>query len=295
MPEDTQVAQNEDVGSSPQPMTAGDGDLISTVEFAVQPQDDTEKTSSEETQNTEKSDAGDKGKGDESNDEGSDRFDKHPRFQQLISGNKELRSLVAQQSEQITTLLADNKSAGPVDKKDSEPDFKDLGVLSNEELAEMMDDNPKDFLQNFAKQVRSEVMSEVTDTLNEAETDSNRDKMEKTFIAYSDKHPDFDDMWDSGVLQRYIEEHPGNNAMSAHMALTLDDTVKAAVDAAIKGNQEEVRKNAKAKRNAQVLGDGPAAGGRTVGQVSVELQDTKKYGGLASVLTARSLAREAAP
>jgi len=172
-------------------------------------------------------------------------------------------------------------------------------MKSNEELTEMFEEDPRTFLQDFAKQihaeVRSEVLSEVQGEIAASREAEERKSIEATFNNYAQDNPTFDDMWDSGKIQNFMDKNPGHNAISAHMALTKETDTQAAIDEAVakalKDAETKSDKSQKAKKNAQVLGSGPASSGHAVGQIPVELKDTKKYGGLATVLASRSLAR----
>ena len=297
MPEEEGTLTESGNTSQPEPFQSGD--LISTVDMAMPIP---KETPSEETQKTEETDESDKGaedakteetKADEKEEVKSEdlRFDKHPRFQELITSNRAFKAQLAQQAEQIEALKA-------IPEK-KEPEYNDLGMKSNEELTEMFEENPRTFLQDFAKQihaeVRSEVLSEVQGEIAASREAEERKSIEATFNNYAQDNPTFDDMWDSGKIQNFMDKNPGHNAISAHMALTKETDTQAAIDEAVakalKDAETKSDKSQKAKKNAQVLGSGPASSGHAVGQIPVELKDTKKYGGLATVLASRSLAR----
>ena len=305
MPEEQGTLTESGDTSQPEPFQSGD--LISTVDMAIPIP---KETPSEETQKTEETDESDKGAEDAKTEETKaeeqkaadlkaaedakaeeSRFDKHPRFQELITSNRAFKAQLAQQAEQIEALKA------TPEKK--EPEYNDLGMKSNEELTEMFEENPRTFLQDFAKQihaeVRSEVLSEVQGEIAASREAEERKSIEATFNNYAQDNPTFDDMWDSGKIQNFMDKNPGHNAISAHMALTKETDTQAAIDEAVakalKDAETKSDKSQKAKKNAQVLGSGPASSGHAVGQIPVELKDTKKYGGLATVLASRSLAR----
>ena len=299
---------NDDIGDPSQPEPAQSGDLISTMDMAIPVQDE---KPSEETKKTKETDGGDKGGEDKKIEEelkveeqkaddlkaaetakaDDVRFDKHPRFQELISGNRAMKAQIAQQAEQIEALQE-------IPEK-KETAYKDMGAMPKEELTEMIEEDPQGFARNLALQIRSEVreevLSEVQDEIAANKETADRKSIEKTYTKYSQDHSDFDKMWDSGKLQSYMDENPGHNAISAHMALTKEVDAQSKIDEAVakavKETESKSTKSLKAKKNAQVLGGGPSSTGRAVDQMPVELKDTKKYGGLATVLAARSLAR----
>ena len=300
---------NETQGESSPPAPVQSGDLVSTIDVKI-PSDvktsSKEEPSSEETQKTEGPEGSDKGEGkDETKDvdakeadtKADDRFDKHPRFQELISDRREMKNTIAQLTEEIANL----KQSREEPARPTYDNFGDsLVEVLGEDLFDKFEDDPKSFMTKFAsqldarlsEQVGERVMSQVQDILEAKEMEAQEKQIEHTFNSYAQTHPDFDEMWDSGDLKRFMDENPGHNAISAHAILTEDKKLEAERQKAAKEAEKQVLTRQKAKKNAAVLGSGPSAGGRTVGQVPAELKDTKKYGGLASVLASRSLARE---
>ena len=264
-------------------------DLISTVDFPLP----TKEIPPEEAQKTEGTDkTEDKGTDVKAEKEPEkkvpeDRFDKHPRFQELITGRKEDRDKIAVLTQQIEALQKP--------QKEEKPAYKDMGAMTKEELLEWQEENPQEYARNLAQQVRAEtrqdILAEVTSMLEAQREQAERQAIEKTYTTYAKENPDFDDMWDSGELKSFMDDNPGHTAISAHQMKTMDRRIQEAVEKATKDAGKKVAGNLKAKQQARVLGSGPSAGGKTVGQIPVELQDTKKYGGLATVLTARSMAR----
>ena len=202
-----------------------------------------------------------------------DRFDKHPRFQELIQSQKmnkqEIADLKAQLSEQ----------AAPED-----PKYKDIAGMEDDELQDWMVENPKEYQSNLAAQIREQVAQGIKEELTR---DTEQERVYKTFDTYAADHKTFDSMWDSGELQDFISKNPGHNAISAHMAMTQENRINEAVEAARKETEATVIKNFQAKQGAKVLGSGPASTGTTQGQIAPELKDPKKYGGVNTVLAAR--------
>jgi len=303
---DEQGTLTESTGDSSQPVAVQSGDLISTVDMKMPP----EEKSSEETQKTEATDGSDKGQEDktkaddeskakdkaEAEADEDTRFDKLPRFQELITGNQTLKAQIAQQQEMIEAL---QKATTEQKSEKQAPAYKDMGAMTVEELQEWHEDNPKEYAANLLMQARAEVredvLSEVTQLLNAQKEEAQNKAIEGTYNEYASKHPDFDLMWDAGKIQAYIDEHPGHNAISAHMALTKESEMEAAIAEAVKKALKEAgteaSKNKEAKKNARVLDSGPSSTGHVVGQIPAELKDTKKFGGLTAVLAERSLRR----
>ena len=215
-----------------------------------------------------------------------DRFDKHPRFQELIKFKKE-------SSEELKALKA--QLAERAEPK--EPEFKDVMGMTEDEIQEWMDTDPKAYQANLIKQIRADVANELRSEQNQS---TEEQRVLKTFDSYAAENKTFDPMWDSGEIQAFMNANPGHNAISAHMAMTMADKetevearIKEAVEKAQKETEEKVIKQFKAKKGAQVLGSGPASTG-TVHDVAPELKDPKKYGGINTVLAARLAERRRA-
>jgi len=288
-------------GDTSQPEPFQSGDLSSTVDKAIPPVP--EEKPSEETQKTEETDESDKEQGkeaagtkkaatEEAKKETDDtRFDKHPRFQELITGNRAMKTQVAQLTEQLKALQKP--------QKEEKPAYKDLGGMTKEEILEWQEDDPQAYARNLASQIEFEVRDRVLSEVQEArmaEQEANeRKSVETTYIKYAKANPDFDTLWDSGQIEEYMSENPGHNAISAHMAMTKETAQQAAIDEAVAKALKEANTKAdtsrKAKKGAQVLDSGPSSTGHAVNQIPAELTDTKKFGGLAAVLAQRSLAR----
>ena len=234
--------------------------------------------------------------GDKTGTKGQDgRFDQHPDWIRM----KEERDAAVLESakykgmvEGISQVKGLEKVAGdaPVDElpKPLIP-YKDITKMSKEELLEWMEDDPQGYEANRFAQFMHE--RDIIDYQRNREMQKNT-SVKGTFDQYEKDNPDFKQMWDSGEIKKYMADHPGHNAISAHMMLTkeaarksLDEKIKEAVDKAIKETTEKVTADFRAKRNAQTIGDGP--GGVKMGGANEDLKDTKTQGGLVSALAVR--------
>jgi hypothetical protein len=282
--EQNQTLNEEVVAPSP---TTNPDDLIATVDESI-------PVSSEETQKTdeeikveetkaaevEKKEAEEKAATQAQEDES--RFDKHPRFQELIHSKNDLKEEVKTLRTQVSEGLK---------KEPKDPGYKDVSKMTATEMREWMEEDPIAYTANIAKQIRAEVTKDVEGQFSQR---SHEDKMLKTFDDYAAKNETFDQMWDSGEIQRFIDKNPGHNAISAHMALMSDGNakgveiqIKDATEKAIKETEERMIKNFKAKKGAQVLSSGPTTTGTVQGKIAPELKDPKKFGGINTVLAAR--------
>ena len=260
MPDQDQTITED---AAPSPVSNNDG-LIDTMDEPIVP-------SLEEAQKTDETVVEEPVK--EAAPEKEDRFDKHPRFQELIKSKNELKK----EMEALKAQVAEKSTP-------KEPEYKDIKNMEEIEIQEWMDENPKAYQENLIKQIRADVAREIKAELNQSSQES---RTMKTFEDYAAKNESFDPMWESGEIQAFMNQNPGHNAMSAHAALTMESKIQEAVEKAQKETEERIIKNFKAKKGAQVLGGGPAATGTVQGKIAPELKDPKKYGGINTVLAAR--------
>ena len=269
-------------------------DTINTVDdHPVKDVDTDTAAAAKAAADTNKDDAGKTGAGASTDDdkggkdgaEDDDRFDKHPRFQELINTVNELKGRNSVLEGILTALQNGNQVQSPHPDGGSTPSYKDVSQMSKDELLEWFEENPADFLNNFANQVIHEnTTKEQQQTFNQ--------RVSQTFSDYAKGNADFDAMWKSGKIEEYMNAHPGHNAISAHMALTQEQRLKDAVDKAVKETEQRVVKNFQAKRDAGTMGDAGGGGNRTPDKDS-ELKDTKSTGGLIASLARRHATRRA--
>lgn len=154
----------------------------------------------------------------------------------------------------------------------------DLSGLEHEDLVTMMADDPAGFIGKLTAEIEKSVTDKVArDNANSA-YDS---KVESTINAYADANKDFEEMWDNGDIKAYMEDNPGHNALSAHMAMTME----AKLAEATKKGEETAVNNFRTKSNNQVLNGGP---GIPPEQRDAALKDPSKFGGAAAVLAMRA-------
>ena len=224
-----------------------------------------------------------------------DRFDQHPRFIELNNTVKKERAGRVAAEAKLSLLekspIGDNGLGLPTDMV--LPDgIKDLTKMSADELREFQEDHPEDYRDSLLAIATQSIKSNLT---NENTRNATISAIQNTFDEYAKQNPDFDDLWEKGEIPKYMKDHPGHNAISAHMALTSEKSVQAKIDAAVakavKDTEERVTKNFQAKRDATVI---TASGTRTVNdKVDTELKDTQQSGGRESVLAKRLAERRA--
>ena len=262
--------------------------------------DVTELNPSKETLKQEDEDAG-KGKDkttpepkkDATSEGDETRFDKHPRWQEMLREREEAKKAVEQERIARAKLegeLEALKRQTQVEKPPVKADYKDITALTAEEIAEWQATDPKGFAANMYAQVKSEALMKMQEDFRaEREQEKQRISIEKTYKEFEDKHKDFKPMWDSGEIVRFIEANPGHNPISAYHAMTYEARMQKAIEEArakaIKETEEKVNKNWMAKRQARVLGTGPSGPGADT--EDKELKDVKSQGGLYNVLAKR--------
>jgi hypothetical protein len=235
---------------------------------------------------------------------GDSRFDKHPRFIELndrMKAAEERSQRLEQQNskllEQMTQLQASTTSKGSKPEKDELP-YKDTSKMSDDELLDWQSDDPKGYHTNLQKMVEYQIQKGIEDGLKKTTEQSKKEefetKVEKTFSSYAKENPDFDSMWDKGEIQAYMEEHPGHNAISAHMALTAENRMQAKIDEAVAKALEEADTARRSTRKAgAIIPAGPGTTPSAPAKRDAELANPKQFGGATSVLAARLERRRA--
>jgi hypothetical protein len=231
----------------------------------------------------------------------AERFDKHPRFQELISKTKTLEESLQTEREARIRAEAERdvvqRTSTKVEKKPEELPFKDTSQMTGEEIAEWLATDPKGYNANLraeAKYIAQQELKRELEIRDQALTKTQRDnKIKADYEQYEKDHPDFVEMWNSGKILAYVEAHPGYSPIAAHMALTREAREKEIRESALKESaqklkdaEEKAKKDAEAKRKASsVLGGGPAS--RPGDTVDAELQNSKERGGTVTVLLNR--------
>ena len=295
-----QTTLNEGVESStPQPTPQSQGELVSTVDLMPTQPADTDpeganNTGADAVENAAESVKADAGKPDEGL---ITRFDKHPRFVELNTRVKTAEESNRQLLDRIAKLEA-QRSSGPDAGDNGTPlPFKDIAQMTDDELLDWQSSDPKGYYENLAKYnahvTRTEFQQILAERDEQARQQAFESQIDRTYSAYANDNPDFDQMWDSGEITAYIDTHPGHNPISAHMALTAEARMQAKVDEAVKAALDKADADQRSKRATRsIMGAGPSR--QPTPPSDAELKDPKKYGGDTQVLTERLLARRRA-
>jgi hypothetical protein len=290
--------QSADTGASSTPM-ASEGDLVPTVEIGIETipegdpssDPDAKGEGSQEGAPEAKTGGEDEGDGKPKEGEGAvddldTRFDKHPRFVEL---NEKVKALGTQNAD-LQRQLQEQQKQPPGGEGSEKLPFKDISEMEDEAVLEWQQDDPKGYYANVLAQAKHEVGNDLAGRMDERNYET---QIEHTFTEFAKQNPDFDEMWDRGELQRFMNTHPGHNAISAYRELTFDQRLDEGKKEAVAEAEKKFNEGLKTKRESQTLSSGPAAsgGGTVAGKTPPELQDTKKFGGLTTVLAKRSADR----
>ncbi len=282
-------------GVSSAPKAAGG--LKSTVEFAVPPTDkslkpeDPSKADGKDTEKLKDKDAEGKEKGQKKSESVP-----YERFQEVLDrANKS-----AEEIDQLKSAIEELKGGKAADKSDNDgykPEFKDMSQMKNEELTDWIEDDPLGFIKNLASQIRYETWQDVLafheHTSKASQQEKAKSSTQKAMEDFAKKNPDFVDLKKSGKIKEFLKDNPWHNEISAYYELTNETRVKTAEEKAKEAARKEAEERAKAKQHARVLGAGPSAS-LPSGGLPPELTDTKKRGGLTSVLANRLALRRRA-
>lgn len=215
----------------------------------------------------------------EPEDDKLDRFDKHPRFQELIKQNKEFKAQLAELTEK---LKAPPAPATP--PKDFESDLKAL-----DKQLEDGDIGLAEYQQKSREIAKEQSKWEMEQREGETQRKAEAAKLQAKFL---EEFP-----FVASLTAERTDEiaalkaaNPLHDDVSAAMALHIkglqegqDAAVKAAVDKAVKETEDKLRKEFEAKRTTKSLGAGPA----TPPAADDPLKDTKAQGGLRIALASK--------
>lgn len=280
--EETINTLKDDFGSSPEPVAeeqeaveqAADNTLDADTPAGAK---NTDKAAEEKT--VQQDDDAAKAKADE---EFQTRFDKHPRFQQLIKERDELKGQVSSISEKLETLMRQK----PEPAQGADFDAR-IAALKRER-----DDGNIDLDEYEAKrdQIREEqIQAKVDQQLSGARQ---HEELQKSKAQLLSENPFIETILnENGAdLKRIMDGNHLHDELSAALMLHIDSLEKGkqaeiddAVAKAVKEAEEKFIKNSEAKRTARALGSGPKA----TPDEHAELKNTKERGGVTNVLAER--------
>ena len=249
-------------------------------------EDDAKDDNADDKETLAGSDDGEKSDNSEKKSNSQD-FHEHPRFKEIIKSNQELKERLIRAE---ALLEAGGKGSSKTDS--GEPDqnlpFRDISKMSPEELQDWNEDNPKEFYENLISQVTFNVANSMSAKTQEETREA---KLASTFENYAKENEDFNEMWESGAIPKFMEENPGHNAISAHMQMTADARTQAKIDEAVKAAETKIINDLKAKGKTRSLPSGPSGSRQSNAKIPQELANPSKFGGIENVLVQRHLKR----
>jgi len=257
--------------------------LISTVETPVQSGADTTVADAADAKQAQPGDDLKGQKEDKPEVTADDKlpFHQHPRFKELTSQNAAMRQELAQLRELVQRQT----------QQEPQLDFVPLQNLDDEKLAEWETNDKRGLYANLLRQARYELLGEIQSL--DSRKNFNQ-SIASTFQRFAQenqgdpKHgiPGFEELWQAGVLQQYMNRNPGYNAMNAYNDI-VRDKVKARDEALMR---EKLTADIRAKGAAGSVTQS-TVGSRAVDAVDPELQDPDKYGGAKAVAIRRYIKR----
>ena len=279
----TEVTEEVTDGSSStdqqlEPITDSDG-LVSTMEYEVvepveETTDETKETDSKEETSSEKTET--KTEDDTSKKEG---FHDHPDWKAMIDKKNEYKSKV--------DMLEKEKAAG----QEQKPNFNNIMNMEDDAIMDEFTDNPKQFLANFANQLFHEIGEKNTVAQQKDYQQQFKEKSDKTFGDFFADKKDGQAMLIDGRIEKFMQENPGHNAMSAYNALAGESQYESRIESAVKAEREKIHKELKAAGNANSFSS--STGGRKLSpDKQPEMKNPGKFGGTAAVLLKRFRERQ---
>ena len=286
---EAETPSESEAGKSSIPDTSmSSSELVGTIMPDTDPEEaNNTEVAEEDATEKEEGASEDKDKKESDGDDKLERFDKHPRFQEL----KAERDAAIERAARAEAMAETRVKAEPTEVA---PDYIDIMEMDENDIKLEFDEDPKGFLQNFAKQISHEITAGLAER-NQKEIIQQR--VNTTYDKYAGENPDFQMMLDSGEIRNFINQNPGHNAISAHMALTRDvkfqeieNKYKVDMNKAVTEAQKKAAENQRIKRSAAVLNEDSTAPS-TVRKVGIppELKNTKTVGGPTSALVKRLL------
>ena len=234
----------------------------------------------------------------EDSGDGKPRLDRDERFQKVLKERNEYKEKLEtaaaapapkvdmSELSQILTPRVD------VTREELPPvTFKDMSVMSDDDLREWQDRAPGEYARNLARQTHWET---TRDNILREKQRFVQGKVESSLREYAATNTDFVGMVEDGTLKDFIQSHPGHNFISAHQVLTAETRSKtfetriAEERAAAKKEAEaEFNKNLRAKHRVTPLTGGGSGGVSRSPVTDPALSDTKKHGGRNAVIARR--------
>lgn len=237
------------------------------------------ETPSAETQNTEPA-TGTEPNVEPQADEDT-RFDKHPRFKQLLSSEKTLKQQIAAMEQKLAKLEA---PPAPPRNFDAELDALDAKLAEGDIDLATHQKQTRQIQRELANYEREQAQRQTAEQYQARELQD----------AFLKDHGFVKELLDtrSDEIDALIQQYPLHDSLSAALALRVkeletaqDATVQKAVAEAVAAKEKEMLANFKAKQTARSLSED--ARSVTAPDLNAPLKDTAKMGGVKQALAGR--------
>jgi len=247
-----------------------------------------------------------KPEGDTDGEQDEKRLDQHPRFKEVIAQKNEAKQRAEQAEKQFADLKREIdtlKQSVQRPRQDTapKPNYSNVMDMDRGAIIDQFNEDPHSFLSNLAQQIRAEVSGEITKDLSAKEQ---RQQQKQTLSSYARENDDFVPMYESGELQKFINDnrHMRLDLISAHKLLTtekratgttaemekkikdLESKMEKAVKEAEEKGRQKAEDNFRAKQN---LRSTRTTATRRTGKTDNELKDTKTTGGRDATIAER--------
>jgi hypothetical protein len=232
------------------------------------------------------------------------RFDKHPRFQELIKSQQDLTNKTTTLEAQNQVLADQNRELLNKATQTPPPGKENIEQPSYEnklgDLAKKLDDGDismSEYMSEYTNIIEARTEAKVQAVASEQEKTIKMSSLENDFLG---KNPDYMEVVNSGKLEAIKQANPLHDNISAFYAYkaqeaegSTEQKVNEAVEKAKKETEETMVKNFKAKGRASVLGEGPTHAPPEQGKSDARLKNPNKHGGETNLLAARLAERRA--
>ena len=261
---DTQNAQEDSEPILGTPIESAG--LVSTTEFEVTDSDESAQEDGSQT-------PAKKGDPDDSSKSADEKltademkkldatFQDSPRFKELMEERTSLKAgqiksdaRVEALVEQVQTLatLVQGGNQNTQTQQNQKPAYSDILNLTDEQIIESFETDPKSFLANFAVQLESEITGKLTRQSQanhqQATAQTQEQAVKDLYTKYESDNPDFVEQWDNGSIQKYMDDNPGLTPIAAHKIMKAEgdltnssDAQKKAIDEAVAAALEKQR------------------------------------------------------
>lgn len=229
------------------------------------------------------------------------RFDKHPRWQEMLKERNDARNAAQEQTRQMAYLQGQLEALKKTQEQSQaqRPEARDydgeIKVLVDKYEAGEISMAQAEAAKSAIYQARSEeysagVIRQYQEEERQKQQASQQSQQVDTLVqAFHKEHPDFAKAKESGALEKIKATNPLHDDMSAYFVAKLEEEREAnkkAIDDAVAAARKETEEKFKAKRHAATLGSGPASA-PVAGEVPPELAAPEKFGGVNSALALR--------